>query len=480
MLKEKPESELDRLLLQTRLSVSQRTEDLRRLSRALQNLRKYTDLLLNGMSATDVRNLELYWESWDSTASNQNAAVITNSKNYHSHHHHHHHPKQQKVERNSNAHSRRDESASPKHDKSLSQNIMDLNSGGVQGQGQGWPMPNSMKAIPKADSTASSLSSCSSIPPPSPGLTLSPPALLPHYDRKVTPPTTPQWAVVVQQPSGGGNGNNGVKKESIPSSSSGKTPPPVRKHSTGIQKADVGHLIKSKSHESELANRVTTTPNAKDLALANAAIHEHNNVVDGEVQNQSSPSMAAPLPPPPSAQPTRLAFTSNTTMITSQSSSASHVTSTTHSSGMKTSASDMSSFSVVSSANTDNNRINNSISGDTVTTAASSTHKTVFRQQRLPTEPVLDSINHHGGFGGPSPIASPKSPPTYYDPNETYRGPLSSSSPSSANSQHQQTLQVPKSPRTPRSVGHNIKHRFTKTYKPGKCALCGEVMINGK
>ena len=85
-------------------------------------------------------------------------------------------------------------------------------------------------------------------------------------------------------------------------------------------------------------------------------------------------------------------------------------------------------------------------------------HTPVFRQKRLQTEPVIDLDGH-------SPVASPRSPPNLFDNNE----PLAHS-----------TLQVPKSPRTPRSMGHLIKHRFTKTFKPGKCDHCSEYMFNGK
>ena len=43
----------------------------------------------------------------------------------------------------------------------------------------------------------------------------------------------------------------------------------------------------------------------------------------------------------------------------------------------------------------------------------------------------------------------------------------------------QSTLPLPKSPCTPRSMGHAIRHRFKKTYKPGKCDLCEEYMFGG-
>ena len=64
------------------------------------------------------------------------------------------------------------------------------------------PTTPTTKSIPKVDSAGSSLSSCGSIPPPSPGLTLSPPMISNppnqgwHHEqtrRLTTPPTTPPW-----------------------------------------------------------------------------------------------------------------------------------------------------------------------------------------------------------------------------------------------------------------------------------------------
>ena len=80
-----------------------------------------------------------------------------------------------------------------------------------------------------------------------------------------------------------------------------------------------------------------------------------------------------------------------------------------------------------------------------------------------------DSPSCTNEIGGPSPIPSPKSPPNHFDTMmEATGGPIGHS-----------TLQVPKSPRTPRSMGHVIRHRFTKTFKPARCDLCAEYMFNG-
>jgi len=70
-------------------------------------------------------------------------------------------------------------------------------------------------------------------------------------------------------------------------------------------------------------------------------------------------------------------------------------------------------------------------------------------------------------YQGPSPIASPKSPPGTTNSN----------------------LKVPRSPRTPgppsqnislnRPMTHMIAHRFTKTFKPARCDLCQEYFFQG-
>ena len=90
----------------------QRQEDLRRMSKALQNLKKYTDSLIHGKSRCagysstgqgpdNFKNLELCWDSWDQTAVNR-----VPPRNYHDPKHH----------RNNHivSSTRRDESASPK------------------------------------------------------------------------------------------------------------------------------------------------------------------------------------------------------------------------------------------------------------------------------------------------------------------------------------------------------------------------------
>ena len=95
-----------------RLTSLQRQEDLRRMSKALQNLKKYTDSLIHGKSRCagyssagqapdNFKNLELCWDSWDQTAVNR-----VPPRNYHDPKHH----------RNNHivSSTRRDESASPK------------------------------------------------------------------------------------------------------------------------------------------------------------------------------------------------------------------------------------------------------------------------------------------------------------------------------------------------------------------------------
>jgi hypothetical protein len=387
-----------------------------------------------GHSLSDVNKLELFWDSWD---------VST-------------HPKPisrgyeppLKLRSTNHAPPHRDDSASPKHDHRSDSD-------------SGWPTTPTTKTIPKVDSPGSSLSSCSSIPPPSPGLTLSPPVLLPWHDRKMTPPTTPPWAAAVL------NSSNSSKKENNSNANNSKyptTPPPGRKHSTGIQKSDCA-LIKSKSHESELVNRVNQ-PSARDMAVVQAAAsnsqqQNHTSAVEsnnGHYQHRSSLSSSGMM------------IASSSFNATSTTSSTSTRTSCTDMTGTTSSLVISTSYSEVISDHQPQQQTFNSSSGGP---EPGPTHKSVFRQKRLQTEPVLESIvgryhlEHVAGGLGQSPIASPKSPPNPFDPIEL--GPFA-----------QSTLQVPKSPRTPRSMGHVIRHRFTKTFKPAKCNLCSEYMFNGK
>ena len=361
------------LLLNSRLTTTQRSEEHRRLSRALQNLRKYTDNLIHGQGIhrypNTGENTELYWESWDNCVPRPRSAV-----------------------KNTIARSSRDESASPKLHQDQNRNSSDTESTPQ------WPStPNT---IPKVDSAASSLSSCSTNPPPSPGIVLSPPSSW-VIDRKVTPPTTPpNWSAL-------------VKKQDQNNSKFPTTPPPVRKHSTGIQKSDCA-LIKSQSHESELMNRIQA-PTKADIATVSEAINPKTAV------HRTSNYGAGPT-------------------LMSSASSSSYTISSTASSSMRTSVSDM--------------PLNAAAEGPIAAASADTNHTKIVggRQRRLPTEPIID-LEH-------SPISSPKSP-LVLDPNSN------------------SSLQVPRSPRTPRSMGHLIRHRFTKTFKPGKCDLCDKWFIEG-
>ena len=379
-------SDLNRLLLQnSRLTTTQRSEEHRRLSRALQNLRRYTDNLIHGNDM--VRNpsvagdtLELYWESWDNMVAKPKSSAVRNHI------------------------ARRDESASPKQDTSRNSDTE-------------WATlpstPSTKSSIPKVDSAASSLSSCSTNPPPSPGIALSPPSrvILDCHSshRKVTPPTTPpNWSAILAKE------QKKADQNKFPT-----TPPPVRKHSTGIQKSDCA-LIKSQSHESELMNRIGAQPTVKEIAIVSEAI------------------MQKPVH--------RTNYGAGPTLMSSASSS-SYTISSTASTSMRTSVSDMP-LSIIPGEG--------SIAASSVMTENSHTKIIAGgRQRRLPTEPIID-MEH-------SPIPSPKSPLVLSDDLHN------------SNS----TLQVPRSPRTPRSMGHLIRHRFTKTFKPGKCDLCLEFFIQG-
>lgn len=328
-LKDKTDSELNRLLLQApRLTTTQRHEDLRRLSKALQNLRKYTDVLLHGAMRAglqDANKMELHWDSWD--------------------------------------HIPRPDSPS-KRDKMEASTPVNVT-------GSGRIMP------PRADSTsASSPSSTGSAPPPSPspGITLSPPSWPPVP--KATPPPTPPWSSVFIKHSA-----------KFPA-----TPPPNKKHSTGIQSSQTVKsdypLTKSKSHESELGNRLHPVTGSSQMTF-----------------------------PPPAAEQPAAAKPSE------------------------------------DGSEKDHKHL----------------QTLAIRRTRPQNESVVPADEVYiTEVGGPSPIPSPKSPPNHFDTLEATGGPMAHS-----------TLQVPKSPRTPRSMGHLIRHRFTKTFKPARCDLCTEYMFNG-
>jgi hypothetical protein len=229
---------------------------------------------------------------------------------------------------------------------------------------------------------------------------------------------------------------NGGNSSKLPS-----TPPPQRKHSTGIQVIKDCALIKSKSHESELTNRINTgNANAvtvKDIPISPTTTQSVG-TIEGEVRLMAATSETPKL-------------TSGVTGLMSTVSSSSYTISTASvSSGMRSSVSDM-------PLNTGDNSVNAIAAAIANPSIEQMNHKSVSRQgKRLQTDvpPVAILEMGHTNLEGPSPIASPKSPPTFFDGSETLA---------------HSTLQVPKSPRTQRSMGHLIKHRFTKTFKPGKC-----------
>jgi len=211
-LKEKTECELQRVLLMAgHLSPALRREDLRRLCRALLNLRKYTDALVYGAKqygpSQDPSKLELHWDSW-------NYSALSGSGS---------------------------ECSSPKADYSLPPRVPQ------DGEfPRSVPLPLRREARGQADSAASSLSSSSSAPPPSPSSitsTLSPPSG-PYEGRgpMITPPATPPWHMLPSRP------------PALPPSHTKHglaTPPAIKKHSTGIRQEL--SLSKSKSHECELS-----------------------------------------------------------------------------------------------------------------------------------------------------------------------------------------------------------------------------------
>eukprot|EP00095_Tigriopus_kingsejongensis_P004556 maker-scaffold1671_size31647-snap-gene-0.10 protein:Tk04556 transcript:maker-scaffold1671_size31647-snap-gene-0.10-mRNA-1 annotation:"kinase suppressor of ras 1" len=212
-LKEKTEPELNRLLLASasKLSKTHRNEDLRRLVRALQNLRKYTDsLMLHGthqppphaQGALEASHVDLYWDSWHSGTTSRVSADRIPGKS------------------------------------------------GDLGAGHGSvPLSVAHTSYPfRGDSASSSVSSsssaASSLPPPSPGLTLSPP-VMPWPERRATPPTTPPWSAAAIF-------GNKSQSQKFPT-----TPPPNKKHSTVATAGKNEYpLTKSKSQEGEATHRI--------------------------------------------------------------------------------------------------------------------------------------------------------------------------------------------------------------------------------
>lgn len=177
-LQEKSDHEIRIILLEK----NAREEEVRRLNRALHNLKKYTEILIRGETTTDSGDLALYWDSWD------RHQVLKGSTS----------PRPPRT---------RDARSSVPSEECLPH----FNLGG----------------------SASTLAAACSI------------TSLPQY----TPPSTP--------PVTKGRGGERVK---FPT-----TPPPRKKHQTGLQNVallpEAYPLTKSKSHESQLANRVDGNEN---------------------------------------------------------------------------------------------------------------------------------------------------------------------------------------------------------------------------
>jgi hypothetical protein len=55
---------------------AQRTEDHRRLTRALQHLKRYTDVLINGRPPANMQHMELHWDSWWDNGPNLSGASL--------------------------------------------------------------------------------------------------------------------------------------------------------------------------------------------------------------------------------------------------------------------------------------------------------------------------------------------------------------------------------------------------------------------
>ncbi|KAJ9587394.1 hypothetical protein L9F63_019095 [Diploptera punctata] len=193
-LQEKSEHELRNILSER----NAREEEVRRLNRALHNLKKYTEILLRDEVPNEKSEPPLYWDSWDCHQ------VIKGSTS----------PRPSRGTRQ--------ERCSVPSEDSLPYNNNNYNN-----------LCGSASTLATASSDSSLISlPQSSTPTHAP---LSPPV------HQCTPPSTPP----VIKGKGGDRGK-------FPT-----TPPPCKKHQTGLQQpTDPYPLTKSKSHESQLANRV--------------------------------------------------------------------------------------------------------------------------------------------------------------------------------------------------------------------------------
>ncbi|XP_066997857.1 kinase suppressor of Ras 2 [Anabrus simplex] len=211
-LQEKSEHEI-RIILSER---NAREEELCRLSRALHNLKKYTEILLRGEKPSESGELTLYWDSWD----------------------------RHQVMKGVGSTSPRPPRTRVAHSSVPSEDCFPYNNNNNN---------NNLGGSISTLATASSTSSISSLPhscTPTYQAPLSPPL---HH----TPPSTPPI-------------NKGKVGERVKFPT---TPPPRKKHQTGLQTAallpDAYPLTKSKSHESQLANSVAgsegTTSSSEQL-----------------------------------------------------------------------------------------------------------------------------------------------------------------------------------------------------------------------
>lgn len=197
-LQDKSEHELRNILSER----NAREEEVRRLSRALHNLKKYTEILLRDETPNETCELALYWDSWDQHQVMKSVGSTSPR------------PPRNRAER----------SSVPSED-CLPYNNNNYNNYNNLG--------GSISTLATASSTSSIISLPHSSTPTHPGhAPLSPPV------HQCTPPSTPS----VVKGKGGDRGK-------FPT-----TPPPCKKHQTGLQQpADVYPLTKSKSHESQLA-----------------------------------------------------------------------------------------------------------------------------------------------------------------------------------------------------------------------------------
>ncbi len=419
-LKDKSDSELHRILLASPMVNQQRAEDHRRLSRATHGLRKHLEILQMQLDEVATKQeadrMELFWDSWNRPGCPQpppppppqtSSSFVSN-------------PPSSASSLECSASS---SSSSPKPDTA--------GLAYVYGQPQQSSGPNLSASAaaphpPKPDSVASSLSSnsslASSLPPASPGFTLSPPSVA-WPERKSSPPATPPWSAAIF----------GQKQQKFPT-----TPPPAKKNSTKAANAAASNKAAAAAAAAAAA---VPSSNSSDYPLTKSKSHEC------ELGNR--------INPPQASASSQVDSGSSRGTITSVSGSMSLGGGVSVTAAVGKVVAERGGFGPYDGSGPSGVR------------------------QRRPRQAALSESSAHIDDAPPSgsTTAANSTPSPLPSPS-----PFESSLDSSASSYGaSQSLQLPpKSPRTPRSMGHAIRHRFKKTLKPGRCDHCSGNMLTGK